>query len=297
MVAISETQQTELDEVSDEKVSVAAKVFSILFSIFVYLLAAAILIGAILFSFDASPTKSVFGFRYYTVLTGSMAPTYDVGDVIFVKLGETDDINVGDVITFNPSQDGDAYLTHRVTEKIENYKNTGVTCFRTRGDANESEDSFLIDSSRVIGTVQFGIPKLGYVIRFVQLRWYFVVPIAVMIPVFFYLLKRYFLLSDDEDEDEKAEEDNDNNNNNNNNNVSSSDTDDSIETVSAEKDNEESPLVQNDVSDQTTNDNSDSYDPEENDNKVTDSGKETEQVKTKETLNKTTLPRQTQYRA
>ena len=209
MVAISENQQTDLNEDSDEKISTAAKVFSILFSVFVYLLAAAILIGAILFSFDASPTKSVFGFRYYTVLTGSMSPTYEVGDIIFVKLGSNDDIGVGDVITFNPSQDGEAYLTHRVTEKIENYKGTGVTCFRTRGDANESEDSFLIDSNRVIGKVQFGIPKLGYVIRFVQLRWYFVVPIAVMIPIFFYLLKRYFLLSDDEDEDEEFDKEND----------------------------------------------------------------------------------------
>ncbi len=209
MVAISENQQTDLNEDSEEKISTAAKVFSILFSVFVYLLAAAILIGAILFSFDASPTKSVFGFRYYTVLTGSMSPTYEVGDIIFVKLGLNDDIGVGDVITFNPSQDGEAYLTHRVTEKIENYKGTGVTCFRTRGDANESEDSFLIDSNRVIGKVQFGIPKLGYVIRFVQLRWYFVVPIAVMIPIFFYLLKRYFLLSDDEDEDEEFDKEND----------------------------------------------------------------------------------------
>lgn len=182
-----------------------AKVFDILFTIFVYLLAAAILIGAIFFAFNTSPSKSLFGVRYYTVLTGSMEPTYKVGDMIFVKLCGPEDINVGDVITFNPSKDSDAYLTHRVTEKLENYEGTGTTCFRTRGDANNSEDSFLIDSERVIGVVQFGIPGLGYVVRFVQLRWYIVLPVAIMIAVFFQLLKRYFLIGKDEDEPEDKE--------------------------------------------------------------------------------------------
>lgn len=208
MVCISKTQEAEKPEESGKrKVTGAARVFDILFTIFVYLLAAAILVGAVLFSFSASPDKSILGYRYYTVLTGSMEPTYKVGDMIFVQLKGAEEINVGDVITFNPSQDNDAYLTHRVTEKIENYQDTGVTCFRTRGDNNNTEDSFLIDGSRVIGKVNFSVPALGYIVRFVQLRWYIVVPIAVMIPVFFYLLKRYFMLGKEEDDDEDEDGD------------------------------------------------------------------------------------------
>ena len=156
---------------------VGAKVFDICFTVFIYLVAAAIIIGAVLFAFSTRPDKSLFGYRYYNVLTGSMSPVYNVGDMIFVKVSDKgSDINVGDVITFNPSLDSDAYLTHRVTEKIENYEGTGKTCFRTKGDANKVGDSFLIDSSRVIGKVTFGIPGLGYVVRFVQLRWYLIIP-------------------------------------------------------------------------------------------------------------------------
>ena len=155
-----------------------------------------------MFSFSTSEDKALFGYRYYTVLTGSMSPTYNVGDMIFVQLKEGKDINVGDVITFNPSQDSDAYLTHRVTEKIENYEGSGVTCFRTQGDANNAQDSFLIDEQRVIGTVNFGIPMIGYVVRFVQLRWYLILPVVIMIAVFFQLLKRYFLMGKDEDEEQ-----------------------------------------------------------------------------------------------
>lgn len=184
-----------------------ARIFDIAFTVFVYLLAAAILVGAILFSFSTSPDKALFGYRYYTILTPSMSPTYNVGDMIFVQLKGPEDINVGDVITFNPSQDSDAYLTHRVTEKHVDYQGTGVTCFRTRGDANDSEDSFLIESDRVIGTVNFGIPYLGFVVRFIQLRWYIVLPIVIMVAVFFYLLKRYFLMGDDDEEDENKSDD------------------------------------------------------------------------------------------
>jgi signal peptidase len=168
------------------------KTVKFLQTVITYLIAVCIVIAALLFAVNKSPQKSLFGFRYYTVLTPSMEPAYSVGDLVIVKLTNADNISVGDVITFNPSSDSDAYLTHRVTEKLTDYEGTGVTCFRTKGDANDTEDSFLIDSSRVIGTVSLGIPKLGYVIRFVQLKWYIVIPLVVMIVVLFKLLKIYF---------------------------------------------------------------------------------------------------------
>ena len=121
-----------------------------------------------------------------------MEPTYKVGDMVFVQLRNADQISVGDVITFNPSEGGDAYLTHRVVEKYDDYEGSGVTCFRTKGDANDTKDSFLIDQKRVIGTVRFYVPKLGYIVRFVQLRWYFVLPLAALIWLFFRLLRMYF---------------------------------------------------------------------------------------------------------
>lgn len=173
------------------KPSLGGRVIRIVRTVLVYLLAAGIILAAVLFVIDKSPQKSIFGYRYYTVLTPSMEPEYSVGDVVIVKVG-TDDLEVGDVITFNPSSDSTAYLTHRITQKLEDYEGSGVTCFKTKGDANEDEDSFLLDSSRVIGKVQFSIPKIGYVIRFVQLRWYIVVPLAILLIVLLHLIKKYF---------------------------------------------------------------------------------------------------------
>ena len=178
------------------------KVYSVIRSIVVYALAIGMIAAALLFAADKSPQKSLFGFRYYTILTPSMAPTYQVGDMVFVKLANADTINVGDVITFNPSSESDAYLTHRVAEKIDNYEGTGVTCFRTKGDANNAEDSFLIDENRVIGAVNFYIPKMGYVFRFVQLRWYFVIALVILIGVLLHLLKLYFAPAQENEEEE-----------------------------------------------------------------------------------------------
>jgi signal peptidase len=178
---------------NEEKTTSAGYRFvSVLRSIFVYILAICIVGGALLFASNSSSDKSLFGYRWYTILTASMEPEYSVGDIIIVKLTDAEDIESGDVITFNPSNDSDAYLTHRVTEKLTDYNGTGVTCFRTKGDANNVEDSFLIDSSRVVGTVSFNIPKIGYAVRFVQLKWYIVLPLTVMILVLFQLLKIYF---------------------------------------------------------------------------------------------------------
>jgi signal peptidase len=181
------------------------RIVSVLRTLFVYLLAIGIIVGAVLFAADRSPQKSLFGYRYYTVLTPSMTPTYETGDMVFVKVlsaeEKAEDIAPGDVITFNPSSDSEAYLTHRVTEVLPDYQGTGVTCFRTKGDANNTEDAFLIDQNRVIGTVRFGIPKLGYVVRFVQLRWYFVAGLIVLLGIFFRLLRLYFAPPDSEEPD------------------------------------------------------------------------------------------------
>lgn len=185
--------------INKEKSSISTthKIFETFKTVCIYVLSIAIVIGAILFATDKSPQKSLFGYRYYTVLTNSMQPTLSTGDIVVVKLANASDINEGDIITFNPSNESDAYLTHRVSQKLENYDNSGVTCFKTQGDANNSEDAFLIDSSRVIGKVSFSIPKLGYIVRFVQLKWYFVLAFVILVFIFFKLIGYYFSLEDE----------------------------------------------------------------------------------------------------
>lgn len=189
---------------ANETMSKGGRIFSVVRTVFIYLLSACIVLAALLFAADKSPQKSLFGFRFYTVLTPSMEPELSVGDLVLVRLANAEEVEEGDIITFNPSENSEAYLTHRVTQKLENYQGTGVTCFRTKGDANETEDGFVLDSSRLIGKVSFHIPKLGYLIRFVQLRWYFVIPLVLLLIVFFELLKIYFRAEDEQEPQPEA---------------------------------------------------------------------------------------------
>ena len=190
-------------DMTSNNLSKGFRIFSIVRMVFIYCLSFFIVIAAILFAASKSPNKSMFGFRYYTVLTDSMVPEFSSGDMVFVKVSDAKGIKTGDVITFNPSSGSDAYLTHRVTEKITNYQGTGVTCFRTKGDANNADDSFLIDEDRVIGKVQFHVPKLGVIVRFVQLRWYFILPLIALLFVFFRMMKYYFELKSKDIDDQK----------------------------------------------------------------------------------------------
>lgn len=199
------TVEKNTQEVRGVEQGAGYRIFSVVRSVFVYLLALVILVSAAFFAADRSQNKSLFGYRYYTVLTDSMVPEFQSGDMVFVKLSDAESIENGDIITFNPSSDSEAYLTHRVTQKITDYQGTGVTCFRTKGDANDSEDSFLIDESRVIGVVKCHVPKLGFVIRFVQLRWYFVAPMIILLFVFFGLMRKYFELKEEDSEPETTE--------------------------------------------------------------------------------------------
>ena len=185
--------------------SAGKKVLGVIRSIFIYILAIAIGVAALLFAADRSPTKSIFGYRYYTVITPSMTPTLKVGDIVIVKVGGVSSVKVDDIITFNPSSDTTTYLTHRVTEVLPDYFGDGITCFHTKGDANKDEDGFLLDESRVIGTVKFHIPKLGFVVRFIQLKWYLVLPLFAVFIIFLHLIKVY-LDGGEENEEGSGEE-------------------------------------------------------------------------------------------
>lgn len=104
----------------------------------------------------------LLGFQVYTVLSGSMEPEYNVGDLLYVKEVDVNSIEVGDPITFVLNEDL-VVATHRVVKvDTENQR------FYTKGDANEIEDSAPVHFNNVIGVPQFSIPKLGYVSDFVQ---------------------------------------------------------------------------------------------------------------------------------
>jgi len=104
----------------------------------------------------------VMGYQVYTVISGSMEPTYSVGDLLYVKDVDPDTIKVGDPLTFVLNEDL-VVATHRVVRVDSENRH-----FYTKGDANETEDAAPVHFNNVIGVPEFSIPKLGYVSDFIQ---------------------------------------------------------------------------------------------------------------------------------
>lgn len=103
------------------------------------------------------------GYEVLVVQSGSMEPVYHVGSLIYVKSVEPEELEVGDVITFELGNG--VRGTHRIIEILDN---NGELSFITKGDANEVEDNKPVVEDAIVGQVKFTIPKLGFFITYIQ---------------------------------------------------------------------------------------------------------------------------------
>ena len=69
---------------------------------------------------------SIFNYRMFTVISGSMEPKYKIGDVLIAKEIDPKTIKIGDIISYlgNTGSFKDKVVTHQVTkvEKVSSEK-------------------------------------------------------------------------------------------------------------------------------------------------------------------------------
>ena len=105
------------------------------------------------------------GRRLYVVTSGSMSPTFRIGDAVVVKpLNDTTTrtLGVGKVVTFRAANNPAFLITHRIVAVKSSAG--GKRYYETKGDANESPDETPLDPSRIVGTVTRVVPRLGAVL-------------------------------------------------------------------------------------------------------------------------------------
>jgi signal peptidase I len=100
-----------------------------------------------------------YGFGFSPILTGSMQPTANAGDLFITRLVPASTLQVGDIIAINNQITG-TYYSHRIHEmRTVN----GAIRIITKGDANQSpdRDPFMVSPvSEVSKTIKV-IPKIG----------------------------------------------------------------------------------------------------------------------------------------
>lgn len=120
----------------------------------------------------------VFGITPFAVVSGSMEPHIKVGSVVYAKKTKFENIESGDVITYVLNEDL-VVATHRVVEKDKEEKT-----FITKGDANNTKDAKPVLFENVLGVVRFSIPFLGFIVLFLQEKYFLIMLVLIYFALF-----------------------------------------------------------------------------------------------------------------
>lgn len=152
-----------------EKSSVTHRVLTIVGTVLCVILIPILLINITLIAksfINKDEVPSIGGTLPLIVLTDSMHPEIESGDLIICNTAEAEDIKVNDIISFfDPAGNGTSIVTHRVIEIVEE---DGEIFFRTRGDNNNTEDKELVPAENLVGVYKMRIAGAGHIAMFMQ---------------------------------------------------------------------------------------------------------------------------------
>ena len=126
----------------------AKQIISKIFTTFI------ILLSVVLITIGLIPKFT--DYEGYYVSSDSMSPAMNVGDLVFTKEVQFEDVEVEDVLTFT-KQGSEKWFSHRVVEI-----NTAEKAFRTKGDHNNVIDPGYTSFDAVVGRVEKKIPLVGF---------------------------------------------------------------------------------------------------------------------------------------
>lgn len=106
---------------------------------------------------------SLFGYKPLVVISGSMEPTLKVGGILYYHQQELDKFEQDDILVYKTKN-------HIISHRVVNKEGNG---FITKGDANNSVDSNLINNNQVLGKgTNWCIPLIGYYADFIYSHKY-----------------------------------------------------------------------------------------------------------------------------
>lgn len=181
-------------------------IYNILYTLLVVLVV--LILITVVLQRVSNNTLSLGGFRVFNIVSGSMLPKYEVGDVLISKTLEPSEIKQGDDVVYQGAE-GDfsgKIVTHQVIEIEEengNYK------FHTKGLANTGEDP-IVKQEQVIGKVIYKMQTLSYISRLVNnlYSFYFIIFIPLVLLIFLEIRKAVIDIrenKEDKEDEEKKE--------------------------------------------------------------------------------------------
>lgn len=149
----------------------------------------AVILLAALFAFTTLATKdtnhvaSLAGYTPLSVVSDSMSPTFDAGDLIIIRKCDPATLQEGDIVTFHTIINNEFSLnTHRITEIQED---GGARSYVTKGDNNAIADVRMITDGDIVGRFVTRLPKFGKVVDFLSSSMGFLLVIVLPLLIFF----------------------------------------------------------------------------------------------------------------
>ena len=113
----------------------------------------------------------LWGKRPLVVISGSMEPILKVGGILYYEKINLDDFKKDDILVYQLNE-------HIVSHRIVNINEYG---FETKGDNNNSNDSYIVDKNNVIGRGNnWSIPYIGYYADFIYNNKYLLIVMIIL---------------------------------------------------------------------------------------------------------------------
>ena len=113
----------------------------------------------------------LWGKRPLVVISGSMEPILKVGGILYYEKINLNDFKKNDILVYQLNE-------HIVSHRIVNINEYG---FETKGDNNNSNDSYIVDKNNVIGRGNnWSIPYIGYYADFIYNHKYLLIVMIIL---------------------------------------------------------------------------------------------------------------------
>ena len=134
---------------------------------------------------------AICGIKIFTVITGSMIPVYNIGDIIIVKEESAEKLKINDDIVYNGEKGNvrNKTITHRIVEI--NKKEDGDYRIVTKGVANTARDPE-INQTQVIGKVIGKVTIVNWILRVItNIYVWMLIPVFMLVKLNVKKLKNY----------------------------------------------------------------------------------------------------------
>lgn len=139
-----------------------------------------VICGAVFIQTKVNPDKipSIFGYKPFIVLSGSMEAEIFKGDLAVTRETGVEEIQKNDIIAFHDSENH--VVTHRVVDIVEG--DDGKE-FVTKGDNNDRNDSNTVNMKEVEGKYLFKLSGFGNIVMIMQQPVTLVIVLVVIVVI------------------------------------------------------------------------------------------------------------------